>query len=435
MELYSTNNKEHKVSLKRAVLEGLSPDGGLYMPSRIPKLPPKFFEKIQDLSFQQIAFEVAKCLTQRAIPDQDLKEIVNDAINFDAPLVEFAPNTYSLELHHGPTLAFKDFGARFMSRLTSYFLQGTKQETTILVATSGDTGSAVASGFYKVPNINVVILYPSGKVSEIQEMQLTTMGANITTLEIEGVFDDCQALVKKAFVDSELKQSLNLSSANSINIARLIPQSFYYFHAYAQLKRKNPKTLAPIFSVPSGNFGNLTAGLFAQKMGLPVQKFIAATNANDTFPQYLHTGNYEAKPSKATISNAMDVGNPSNFARMKELFPTHEEMQTHIDSNSYSDEATKETMLKIQQTSNYTLEPHGAVAYLGLEEYRTNPETPGILLETAHPAKFKETTEQATQTTIEIPERLAECMQKEKKATVMPNNFEKFKHLLLSRSS
>jgi threonine synthase len=427
MQLYSTNNKDLRIPLSQAVVEGLAPDGGLYMPIEIPQLPKEFFVRIHDLSFQEIAYEVAKTLMQNAVPDQELKKIVDEAINFDAPIVEVESNTYALELFHGPTLAFKDFGARFMSRLMSYFTKDSAEEITILVATSGDTGSAVASGFLQIPGIKVIILYPSGKVSHIQEMQLTTMGYNIQTLEVDGVFDDCQALVKQAFVDPELKKTFKLSSANSINIARLIPQSFYYFYAYSKLPKG---TLPPVFSVPSGNFGNLTAGLFAKQMGLPIKKFIAATNSNDTFPNYLETGQYKAKPSVETISNAMDVGNPSNFARMQELYESHTAMQEHISSKSYSDKETLSIMKELAQ--RYTLDPHGAVAYLGLKEFNLDPNTPGIFLETAHPAKFGEVVEKATGINPELPERLASCLNKEKQAIKISKEYLSFKsHLNL----
>lgn len=409
MQLYSTNNKNVTATLKEAVIQGLSPDGGLFIPTEIPKLPEDFFSK--ELSFQERSFEVAKTLTQDSIPGDDLKKIINDSINFDAPVVNIHDNISALELFHGPTLAFKDFGARFMARLMQYFLEP-GEKITILVATSGDTGSAVAQGFLNVPGINVVLLYPSGKVSHIQEQQLTTIGQNVTALEVEGTFDDCQQMVKTAFNNEELKKHIKLSSANSINIARLIPQTFYYFHAYAQVKE------APVFSVPSGNFGNLTAGLIAKKMGLPVKKFVAATNANNTFPKYLETGTYTQKTSIQTISNAMDVGNPSNFARIKALYSNNlEEMKQDIWSSSYSDEATRRTISEVSSRYGYILDPHGAVAYLGLTEYLAkDKETPGIFLETAHPSKFKDIVEPMAKVPIEIPERLAECLSKAKQS-------------------
>lgn len=423
MMLYSTNTQAKNATLKKAVLRGLAEDGGLYMPTKIPQLSPEFFKKISDLTFQEIAFEVSRTLIQGAVPDQDLKKIIKDTLNFDAPILEVSKNIYSLELFHGPTLAFKDFGARFMSRLMAYFLKDSKEETTILVATSGDTGSAVAHGFLNVPNIKVIILYPSGKVSELQEKQLTTMGGNISALEVNGTFDDCQAMVKQAFIDPELAAS-NLSSANSINIARLIPQSFYYFYAYAQLFKKGI-TKEPIFSVPSGNFGNLTAGIIAHKMGLPIRKFIAATNANDTFPRYLETEKYEPKPSVQTIANAMDVGSPSNFARLLEIFGSIENMKKMIWSKSFSDQEIKKCMEEVLKETGYTLDPHGAAAYLGVKEYN-HPESPAIFLETAHPAKFLD---------VEIPERLAQYAKREKKSIKIPNQYSALKELLKCSSS
>ena len=317
MIYYSTNNKNQRVSLREAVIQGLAPDNGLYMPESIPVLSASFFESLSQLSFQEIGFRVAKSLIGEDIPTNELKRIVDHTIQFDAPLVEIERDVFSLELFHGPTLAFKDFGARFLSGLLGYFANQQDKEITILVATSGDTGSAVANGFLNVPGTKVIVLYPSGKVSDIQEKQFTTLGGNITALEIDGTFDDCQRLVKQAFMDEELKRKLFLTSANSINIARLIPQSFYYFHAYAQLKDKQSEI---VFSVPSGNFGNLTAGLFAKRMGLPIHKFIAATNRNDIVPKYLQTKLFSPRPSVQTISNAMDVGNPSNFARILDLY-------------------------------------------------------------------------------------------------------------------
>ncbi|MBN4061903.1 MAG: threonine synthase [Flavobacteriales bacterium] len=436
MQYYSTNHQASHVPLKEAVLKGLPADNGLFMPETIPQLSAGFFDKISSFSFQEIAFEVSKTLLQDDLPENVLQNIVEDAINFDAPLVQIEENTFCLELFHGPTLAFKDFGARFMSRLMEHLLQDSKVELTILVATSGDTGSAVANGFLSVEGINVIILYPSRKVSEIQEKQLTTLGNNITSLEIEGTFDDCQQLVKQAFLDKELKEKLMLTSANSINIARLIPQSFYYFYAYAQLSKKNNVCV----SVPSGNFGNLTAGLIAKKMGLPVSKFIASTNVNDIVPKYLETGLFEPKPSQKTLSNAMDVGNPSNFARMLELYKNDPGKlgQNDVIGFSFDDEQTKATIKSVYEKFNYLLDPHGAIGYLGLSEFRRQEtgvrslnEITGIFMETAHPAKFKDVVEEVIGEKIEIPERLQVCLQKEKQSTLLSNDFDELKDFLL----
>lgn len=433
MKLFSTNKKQKNVSLKEAVLKGLADDGGLFMPEKIPKLPKEFFQKIEKLSFQEIALEVSKKLVGNSVPNKELKKIINDSINFDSPLIELEKNIYSLELFHGPTLAFKDFGARFMARLMAYFLKNSKQEMNILVATSGDTGSAVAHGFLNVPKFKVSILYPTGKVSHIQEQQLTTMGGNITAYEVNGTFDDCQKLVKEAFMDKDLK---NLSSANSINIARLIPQTFYYFYAYAQIKKiaksKNPKV---IFSVPSGNFGNLTAGLITKKMGLPVHKFIAAVNANDIFPKYLKTGKYQSKPSVKTISNAMDVGNPSNFARIISLYQNNlAKIKKDIYSQSFTDKQTSETIRSIYKKTGYILDPHGTVAYLGIKAYnKKNPQKNivSIFLETAHPAKFADIVEPIIEKQIKIPHRLATHLKKKKSAKKISTKFEELKKILI----
>ncbi len=441
MKFYSTNKKAKLANLKKAVMQGLAEDGGLFMPTKIPTLPGKFFKKIHSLNFQEIAFEVAKTLLKNDIPIKNLKKIVSESINFDAPLVKIINQKnpiYTLELFHGPTLAFKDFGARFMARLMSYFLQNSNKKITILVATSGDTGSAVASGFLNVKNAQVILLYPSGKVSKIQEQQLTTMGTNITALEVKGTFDDCQKLVKQAFTNLGLKTAFEqthnfLSSANSINIARLIPQSFYYFYAYSQL----PKTTQPpIICVPSGNFGNLTAGLIAKKMGLPISKFIAATNANDVFPKYLKTGKFKAKPSTKTISNAMDVGNPSNFARILELYKNNiKKLRKDIWSQSFSDKQTKNAIKKVAKKYNYIMDPHGAVAYIGLTEYlkkhHESRKSPGIFFETAHPSKFADIVEPLIKKPITCPKRLALCLKKQKRTIKLTNNFNDLKSFLL----
>jgi len=427
MMLNTTKNPDLEIDLESAVLQGLAEDGGLYMPKQIPKLSNDFFEKIENLSFKEIAYEVSKVLLQGVIPDEELKLLIDDAVNFDAPLVEVGKNTYSLELFHGPTLAFKDFGARFMSRLIGYFLRNSDKKINVLVATSGDTGSAVAHGFLQVDNIDVTLLYPKAKVSPLQEKQLTTMGHNIRVLEIDGVFDDCQSMVKQAFNDTELK-SLNLTSANSINIARLIPQTFYYLYAYAQIKKlKITKDI--IFSIPSGNFGNLTAGLIAQKMGLPVYKFLAVTNANDTFPRFQSSGEYQANPSVHTISNAMDVGDPSNFPRILQLG------LENVWSHSFSDAETMQIMKDVYEKTGYIMDPHGAVAYLGLQRYRQeNPDhvedTVCVFLETAHPAKFKESVEKAIGESVEIPERLAMYGDRIKESIALNNKYESLKVFL-----
>ncbi len=434
MNYYSTNNKSDKISLSQAVIQGLANDNGLFMPEKLPQLDPVFFDQMRDMQFSDIAFEVSRKLFFEDIGEDDLKTIINRAINFDAPIVALTDRIYSLELFHGPTLAFKDFGARFMAELLTYFTKQNEKKITILVATSGDTGSAVAAGFLDNPNTDVVILYPSGKVSFIQEKQITTLGANITALEVKGNFDDCQKLVKTAFLDKDLKTKLNLSSANSINIARLFPQSFYYFYAYSRLPLKQINSEI-VFSIPSGNFGNLTAGLFAAKMGLPVSKFIAATNINDTIPAYLKSGLFSPKQSKETISNAMDVGNPSNFARMNEIFSGNpEEFSKLISGYSFTDDQTRAGIKEIFAQFQYTPDPHGAVAYLGLKEYFKefqDKDITGIFLETAHPAKFIDIVEKEINQKVEIPARLKSCLEKQKKSIVIENNFENFKEFLL----
>lgn len=423
MKYYSTRGK-HSVNIQQAVLNGLADDGGLYMPAYIPQLPASFFENIENKSLPEIGFEVAKLFLEDSVPDEVLKEMIDEVLNFDIPVVPVHHNIYSLELFHGPTLAFKDVGARFMARLMSYYADGNSMK--VIAATSGDTGSAVAAGFYNVPGINVYILYPKGKVSPLQEKQLTTWGGNIKALEIEGAFDDCQALAKQLLADEEL-QKHQVTSANSINIARLIPQSFYYFWAYAQLKKENKKI---VFSVPSGNFGNLTAGLLAYKMGLPVDRFIASTNINNVVPQYLESGTYEARPSLSTVSNAMDVGNPSNFERMKDLFQEDVSKFREVISGYYfTDKETKATVQKVFKESGYLLDPHGAVAYLGLVQYQNGQQEDfnGVLLETAHPAKFIETVEESILEKIEVPEKLSAFGKKEKVATLFPVDFQQVK--------
>ena len=428
MKYYSTSNLTHIVSLKEAVINGLAPDNGLYMPERIPTFSPDFFLSLPEKPFTEIAFDVAHEFLGDDIPHEKLKSIVEHTISFDAPLVEVEKNIFSLELFHGPTLAFKDFGARFMSQVLGYFAEQQKREIVILVATSGDTGSAVANGFLGVPGTRVIVLYPSGKVSEIQEKQFTTLGQNITALEVDGTFDDCQRLVKQAFSDQELKTNFLLTSANSINIARLIPQAFYYFYAWSRMKTRRDV----VFSVPSGNFGNLTAGLIAMKMGLPIQHFIAATNINDVVPNYLRTGNFSPRPSNPTISNAMDVGNPSNFARMLNLFQNdHTAMRTLITGYSFTDDETRKAMKKVFTESNYILDPHGAIGYLGLKEfYSQHPKSNGIFFETAHPAKFRDVVEETLGEKIEIPISLKIFLSKEKNTLNAPADFLGFKKIL-----
>jgi threonine synthase len=436
MRLYSTKNPIKFVSLKDAIFKGLPEDNGLFMPEFIPQLPAEFIKNLKDHSFQSIAFEVSRhllsgssSLGSEIISDKDLKEIISKSINFPAPVVRLDDDTLILELFHGPSLAFKDFGARFMAQLMSYFNKKDEKELVILVATSGDTGGAVAAGFYKALGIKVVILYPSGKVSMLQEKQLTTLGENITALEVQGTFDDCQALVKKAFLDPELISKIRLSSANSINIARLIPQSFYYFEAFKQVETKG-KPL--VFSIPSGNFGNLTAGLFAKKMGLPIHKFIAATNLNASVPKYLKTGDFQPHPSVRTLSNAMDVGNPSNFARMLDIFgSTWNNMAADIKGYSYDDTDTKAAMVDVFQKYNYILDPHGAVGYLALKEYQKENDVVGVVLETAHPAKFLDDVEDILNRKIDIPERLASLADKKKESILRGIDFESFKTWLL----
>jgi threonine synthase len=428
MKLYSTKNRNATVTLAEAVMKGLPDDNGLFMPTEIPQMSTDFIENLEQFSFAEMAFEICAKLLNGVIPEADLKQIINDSITFPAPVVDLDDDKKVLELWHGPSLAFKDFGARFMSQLMSYFNREATEELVILVATSGDTGGAVAAGFYKALGIKVVILYPKGKVSLLQEKQLTTLGENITALEIDGTFDDCQALVKQAFLDQNLKH-IRLSSANSINIARLIPQSFYYFEAYKQLK---DKTKPVVFAIPSGNFGNLTAGLLAQRMGLPVHAFIAATNDNNVVPEYLATGRYSPRPSVRTISNAMDVGNPSNFARMLDLYDSvWNDMTQNIHGYNYNDDQTRAAVLEIKEKYNYVMDPHGAVAYLAVKDYQSeNTDTQVIILETAHPAKFKPDMEEIFGAAIHVPERLAELENKEKVSIELGIDYEGFKKFL-----
>lgn len=432
MRLYSTQNKHHIVSLREAVIQGLAPDNGLYMPEKIERMPESFLESIQTKSFEEIAFGVASHLIGNDVETESLKKIVHHTIGFDAPLVEISPNCFALELFHGPTMAFKDFGARFMSQLLGYFVATEQREVTVLVATSGDTGSAVANGFYDVPGVRVIILYPSGKVSDVQEKQFTTLGKNIMALEVDGTFDDCQRLVKSAFLDRDLNSRYFLTSANSINIARLIPQSFYYFYAWSRLRNKSNV----VFSVPSGNFGNLTAGLLAQRMGLPIQHFVAATNANDVVPKYLSTGEFNVMRSLSTISNAMDVGNPSNFARLLDLFD-HDwnSMGDSITGFAFSDEETVTAMQDVYEKRRYVLDPHGAVGWLGLKKYQSlRPGVTGIFLETAHPAKFKSVVEDTLKVEIDLPVQLQRFMDLQKTSTKIGVEFPAFKKRFVGRN-
>ncbi len=432
MLYYSTQGKTSPVSFKEAVMRGLSADNGLFMPQHIGKLPLFFWQNLDNKSFSEICFEVANCLIGEDLPSEVLRNMVEKAIDFDAPLQSLNADTHILELFYGHTFAFKDFGARFMAQLMSYFVKDEKRPLHILVATSGDTGSAVAHGFLGIPNISVTVLYPKGKVSEIQEKQFTTLGENITALEIDGTFDDCQALVKQAFLDTELTSKLFLSSANSINISRLIPQAFYYVRAYQQIIDKSKKT---VFIVPSGNFGNLTAGLLAKKIGLPVHKFVAATNANSVVPEYLETGNYKPRPSVATISNAMDVGNPSNFARMNDLMPNVAEMRENMLGYAFNDLETRQAMIEVKQQFGYVIDPHGAIGYLAWKNYQkmlTEPSN-GIILETAHPAKFVETVEETLGEKITIPAKLQDLLKLTKKSIGMGKDFEEFKKFLLEK--
>lgn len=427
MKYYSTEKRSEKVSFKEALLQGLAPDRGLYMPDNFPKIDDALLET---KDFKELSFKLATLLIDGEIPAIDLKKITDDAFNFPVPVKNIRDNIYALELYHGPTAAFKDFGARFMARTMSYFLKDKK--LTILVATSGDTGSAVAKGFYGLPNIDVIILYPSGKVSPLQEKQLTTLGKNITALEVEGTFDDCQHMVKEAFMDDEVKSWLELSSANSINIGRLYPQSFYYFWAYIQLKGKG----MPIFCTPSGNFGNLTGGLMAKIMGLPVKSFIAATNVNDTVPVYLKTGKYTPKPSVQTYSNAMDVGNPSNFARMLDLFDNNHSLKDQISGYKVTDKETIDTIKSVYEEYKYLLDPHGAVGYKAITDYikeTGDTTTPIILLETAHPAKFSEVIVKAIDKEPEIPSTLVEYLKMEKVSVKIKPDYKELKNYLRTR--
>ena len=432
MKYYSTNKQAADATLEEAVVKGLAADKGLFMPYEIKRLPESFFDEIQDLSFQEIAYRVADAFFGEDVPADTLKQLVYDTLSFDAPVVQVKENIYALELFHGPTLAFKDVGGRFMARLLGYFIRKEgKQKVNVLVATSGDTGSAVANGFLGVEGIHVYVLYPKGKVSEIQEKQFTTLGQNITAIEVEGTFDDCQALVKNAFMDEELNRHMQLTSANSINVARFLPQAFYYFYAYAQLKKMG-KADEVVVCVPSGNFGNITAGLFGKYMGLPIKRFIAANNRNDIFYQYLQTAEYCPRPSVATIANAMDVGNPSNFARVLDLYGgSHERIAAEISGATYTDEQIREAIQQTYQETGYLLDPHGACGYRALTEQLQPGET-GVFLETAHPAKFLQTVVNAIGATVQIPEKLQAFMKGTKQTVPMSKDFADFKAYLLS---
>lgn len=432
MFYYSTNNHSAKVDFKEATIKGQAPDKGLYFPATIPQLQKDFIKNIADYSNEQIAYHVIQPYVGNTIPEKELKSIIHETINFNFPLVKVDENIYSLELFHGPTQAFKDVGARFMSRCLGYFVKNSSRKITVLVATSGDTGGAVANGFYKVDGINVIILYPKGKVSSIQELQLTTLNENITALEVNGNFDDCQSLVKQAFADKYLNERLFLTSANSINVARWLPQQFYYFFAYGLWEDKSN---APVICVPSGNFGNICAGLLAHRSGLPVKHFIAACNANNIIPDYLETGHYEPKQAVSTLSNAMDVGNPSNFARILELFNNEfTSLKNVLSSYSISDQKTKEVLQHLYANKNYLADPHGAVAYASLKQYLLErPEQKGIFLETAHPVKFYDVVESIIKDKVPMPRAVKRLLGKERKCVKINVGYQEYKDFLLSR--
>jgi len=440
MKYYSTNGKAPIADLQKAVVKGLAEDRGLYMPERINKLPKEFFDNIEKMSFQEIAYAVASAFFGEDVDPDALHDIVFDTLSFDCPVVKVKGNIYTLELFHGPTLAFKDVGARFMARLLGYFTRDSRnsresrgsREINVLVATSGDTGSAVANGFLGVEGIHVYVLYPKGKVSPIQECQFTTLGKNITAIEVDGVFDDCQALVKNAFMDAELNQHMKLTSANSINVARFLPQAFYYFNAYARMKEQG-KADNLVMCVPSGNFGNICAALFGHEMGLPIKRFIAANNANDIFYKYLQTGKYEPKPSKQTLANAMDVGDPSNFARIYDLYgKSHQRITSLISGSTYTDEQIRQTIRACYEETKYILDPHGACGYQALADGLKDGEI-GVFCETAHPAKFKEKVDEILGIDVEIPERLANFMKGQKQSVPMSKEFADFKQYLMKQ--
>ena len=426
MNYYSLHHKSPNTSFKNAVIQGLAKDRGIYFPENITPLSKDFIANITEYTNHEIAYEAIKQFVGDEIPTEKLKEIIKETISFDFPLVKVDDNIASLELFHGPTMAFKDVGAKFMAQCLEYFNKGNEEEVTVLVATSGDTGGAVANGFLGAKGVNVVILYPSGKVSNVQEKQLTTLGQNITALEVDGVFDDCQEMVKTAFLDEDIKRTL--TSANSINIARWLPQMFYFFFAYKELQKTNKEL---VFSVPSGNFGNICAGIMAQKLGLPIKHFVASTNINDTVPNYLVAGVYNPKPSKATISNAMDVGNPSNFIRIRELFNNDlEALKSAFSSYSFSDEETRETMKKIYGDSGYVADPHGAVGYLGLKKYNLQANEFGVFLETAHPVKFLDVVEETLPVKVAIPLQIQKVINN-KKVAIKVASYEDLKAFLM----
>lgn len=429
MQYYSLHHNAPKVSFSEAVIKGLAPDKGLYFPENITPLPDSFFENIERLDEVEIGYQTIKQFVGDEIPETELKEILKDVLSFEFPVVDISENIGTLELFHGPTMAFKDVGARFMARCLGYFNKNNENKVTVLVATSGDTGGAVAQGFLGVKGVDVVILYPSGKVSDIQERQLTTLGQNITALEVDGVFDDCQDMVKKAFLDTSITDYMQLTSANSINIARWLPQLFYFVFAHKQLKSKGKDI---VFSVPSGNFGNICAGIVASKLGLPVKHFVASTNVNDTVVRYMNTEKYEPTASKATISNAMDVGNPSNFIRIQQLFNNNfNSLKNDFSAYSFNDLLTKEAMKEIYTNSNYIADPHGAVGYLGLKSYGLNENEYGVFLETAHPVKFLDIVENTLDINVEIPKQIQKVLNKEK-VSIKTDNYSKLKEFLLS---
>lgn len=431
MHYYSLSNPNETTNFAQAVVNGIAPDRGLYFPSEIPRLPASFFDKIEEMDVHEMALTAIQAFVGDEIPKEELERIVKTTLDFEFPVVAVEDQIGSLELFHGPTLAFKDVGARFMAQCLGYFnKQNSTQKVTVLVATSGDTGGAVANGFLGVEGIEVVILYPKGKVSKVQEQQLTTLGQNITALEVDGVFDDCQDMVKTAFLDSEITNHRTLTSANSINVARWLPQMLYYFLAYRQLKHKN-KPL--VVAVPSGNFGNICAGMIAQQMGLPIDHFVAATNVNDAVPAYLESGNYQAVKTTPTISNAMDVGDPSNFVRIQKIYGNDfENLSQHLSGYRFTDEETRTAMQHIHTSSGYVADPHGAVGYLGLKKYLENhPDKYGIFLETAHPVKFLTTVEETLGTKVELPQRIQDLLEKEKQSTPI-SNYEDLKRFLLA---
>lgn len=429
MNFYSLNKQAPSVSFKEAVIAGIAPDKGLYFPERITPLPSTFFNRIEELSNQEIAFTAIHQFVNENLTDEALKQILAAMLDFEFPVVAIEENVGTLELFHGPTMAFKDVGARFMANCLGHFSKGNKEEVTVLVATSGDTGGAVANGFLGVKGVNVVILYPSGKVSEIQEKQLTTLGQNINAIEVNGTFDDCQKMVKTAFLDKEITAKKKLTSANSINVARWLPQLFYFLFAYKQAKSKGKEI---VFSIPSGNFGNVCAGMVAQQLGMPVTHFIAATNVNDTVPKYMVNGTYHPKPSTATISNAMDVGDPSNFVRIRNIYNNDfKKLKENLSSFSFNDATTKEAMESIYKNTRYICDPHGAVGYLGLKKYQeNNPNTYGVFLETAHPVKFLDVVKETLKINLEIPPQIQKVMNKQKSSTKL-STYQELKSYLL----